>query len=146
MINFKNKDLSLIQQAIADAGHILTSDGNGNLIISDAVAIQAIIDALPDPMPELSPRQFNYLLAVTGLVPLIDESLIILQGNNLAMFADAYSQLKGGMKFFWDISFDMFQRFYPMFDMVHHQMHGVDAPFTLDEASLRSVWWLASAY
>ena len=76
MVDFKGRLPSDVYSAIEIAGHYLRYNiENCEYDCSDFNAVQAIIDALPDPMPELSPRQFNYLLAVTGLVPLIDESL-----------------------------------------------------------------------
>ena len=137
MINFKNRDLSLVQRAIADAGEILTSDGNGNLIISDATAIQAIIDALPEPMPDLLPSKFKYLLAKNNFVPVIDILLENVKSESVEKYARYYGFLKSATRYEYDLA-------YTMFDEIRDKFTAIDERFNFSDEQLRAMWMEAS--
>ena len=137
MINFKNKDLGLIQQAIADVGEILTSDGNGNLIISDETAIQAIIDALPDPMPNLLPVQFHFLLAKYSFDDAIDSLLIALKNEDIDKYAMYKSYLNAAR-------FYEFDKALIMFNEILDKFAAINPALALSESQLRAMWLEAS--
>jgi hypothetical protein len=76
MINFKNKDPQAVRQAIIDAGHSLTwNEDIQDWTCSNVDACQAIIDALPMPMPDLNPRQFLLLLIKSNIDIAVDKLL-----------------------------------------------------------------------
>ena len=137
MINFKNKDLSLIQQAIADAGHIFTSDGNGNLIFSDELAIQAIIDALPDPMPNLLPVQFHIMLNKSKLRDAIDALLPILKTEDI----DKHDYYKAYLDYAQHYEFEMAIN---MFNDIREKFIGLDESLNFSDEQLRAMWLEAS--
>ena len=87
MIDFKNKQSSALSDAIAAAGHTLYQL-DGALVCSNEVAVQAIIDAFVEPMPDLSKRQFNRFLAHTGLDDAIAARLAVLKPISRAQYAD----------------------------------------------------------
>ena len=137
MIDFKNKDIGLMQKAIADANQMLTTDGNGNWLCSDFAAVQAIIDALPELMPDLTPRQFKYMLAASGIYPVMPAVAVVLQSTSLELYAQVVSQLDGGTVYFWQKSFDLCNQLKPLILQQNPDLN-------LDEANLRVLWTLAS--
>lgn len=66
MIDFKNKQSNALNDAIAAAGYTLYQL-DGSLVCSDVVAVQAIIDAFVEPMPELDLQQLAYFLDTSSI-------------------------------------------------------------------------------
>lgn len=66
MIDFKNKQSAALNTAIAAAGHTLYQLDNA-LVCSNEVAVQAIIDAFVEPMPDLDLQQLAYFLDTSGI-------------------------------------------------------------------------------
>lgn len=148
MLSFKNKNHKDIDTALNAAG-ITIFVNDGAISSTDNALAQAIIDALPEPMPDLEPRQFKLMVASVGLVPLIKAvlDLIALSTTDQAreMFKSAYSQYEGGTVYFWDKSLFEWQRLSPMFEALYTEVYGENAPpFTLNEDDLREAWILAS--
>lgn len=66
MIDFKNKQSAALNDAIAAAGHTLYQLDNA-LVCSNETAVQAIIDAFVEPMPELDLQQLAYFLDTSSI-------------------------------------------------------------------------------
>ena len=138
MIRFNNKDIFDIESALKNANLALTFDAEGGVIsCTDPVAAQAIIDALPEPMPDLTPRQFKYMLAASGIYPTMDAVSLVLQSMSLELYAQVVSQLDGGTVYFWQKSLDLCNQLKPLILQQNPNLN-------LDEANLRVLWTLAS--
>lgn len=136
MIDFKNKSCDELNLAIAQAGHHYYYLDN-ELIISDAVAIQAIVDAFEMPMPNLSPVQFKYLLAKNGFVPVIDTLLENVKTESVEKYARYYGFLKAA-------SFYEYELAYTMFDEIRDKFTAIDASFNFSDEQLKAMWLEAS--
>lgn len=66
MIDFKNKQSAALTAAIVAADHTLYQL-DGAWVCSNFAAVQAIIDAFVEPMPELDLQQFVYFLDTSGI-------------------------------------------------------------------------------
>ena len=89
MITYIEKGSGL-HEAIAAAGFRL-AEVDGNWEADDDKAVQAIIDAYADPMPDLDKAQFSFLLALSGFE-------LVWDGLEKAMLAAdplSYATLKG---------------------------------------------------
>ena len=137
MLNFKNKDIHLAEREILAAGHTVSFDSIGNMICSDAAAIQAIIDALPDRMPDLLPVQFNFLLAKYGFDDVIDSLLITLKNEDIDKYAMYKSYLNAARFYEFDKALLMFKEILDQFAVINPNL-----VFTDDQ--LKMMWLEAS--
>ena len=137
MLNFKDKDIQLAEREILAAGHTVSFDSLGNMICSDAAAIQAIIDALPDRMPDLLPVQFNFLLAKYGFDDAIDSLLITLKDEDINKYAMYKSYLNAAR-------FYEFDKALTMFNEILDKFAAIDSALALSESQLRAMWLEAS--
>ena len=136
MIDFKNKSCDELNLAITQAGHHYYYLDN-ELVISDAVAIQAIIDAFEMPMPNLLPVQFNFLLAKYGFDDAIDSLLIALKNEDIDKYAMYKSYLNAAR-------FYEFDKALIMFNEILDKFAAIDPALALSENQLRMMWLEAS--
>lgn len=136
MIDFKNKSYDELNLAITQAGHYYYYLDN-ELVVSDAAAIQAIIDALPDPMPDLLPVQFNFLLAKYGFDDAIDSLLIALKNEDIDKYAMYKSYLNAAR-------FYEFDKALIMFNEILDKFAAINPALALSESQLRAMWLEAS--
>ena len=101
-IDFLGKQSIELFDAIATAGHFAyTLDGEW--VLSDAVAIQTIINGFTQPKPILTTRQYHYALAYTGMGDVIDLSLSTLKLTNRPLYAQLRNNIYNPLIVKWDI-------------------------------------------
>lgn len=138
MINFSNKDPQAVRQAIIDAGHsVAWNEQAQDWTCSNAVACQAIIDALPEPMSDISPFQFLYMLAITRIDVAVDQLLPNVRNSNLQLYGQIKAKLQGSGWFEWDKSLVMLQQLKP-------SLLQIDSTLDLSVATLKQRWMEAS--
>lgn len=136
MLDLKDKDCEELWQAVRAAGHVCY-EMDGQWVVSNVEAVQAIIDNFEMPMPDLTPRQFKYMLAASGIYPTMDAVALVLQSMSLELYAQVVSQLDGGTVYFWQKSLDLCNQLKPLILQQNPNLN-------LDEANLRVLWTLAS--
>lgn len=135
-IDFKGKNCRELHLAILKAGqHCYRLDNEW--VISNIDAVQDIIDVFEKKMPDLTPRQFKYMLAASGIYPTMDAVALVLQSMSLELYAQVVSQLDGGTVYFWQKSLDLCNQLKPLILQQNPNLN-------LDEANLRVLWTLAS--
>ena len=138
MVDFKGRLPSDVYSAIEIAGHYLRYNiENCEYDCSDFNAVQAIIDALPDPMPDLLPVQFNFLLAKYGFDDAIDSLLIALKNEDI----DKYTMYKSYLN---AARFYEFDKALIMFNEILDKFAAIDPALALSESQLRAMWLEAS--
>lgn len=138
MIRFNNKDIFDIESALKNANLVLTFDAESGVIsCSDPVAAQAIIDALPNPMPNLLPSQFKYLLAKNDFVLIIDALLENVKSESVEKYARYYGFSKSATRYEYDLA-------YTMFDEIRDKFTAIDERFNFSNEQLRAMWLEAS--
>lgn len=136
MIDFKNKDCIELHSLIESLGHYCYQLDN-EWVVSDLEFVQEVIDNFTPSLPDLTPRQFKYMLASTGIDISIDRSLEKIRSVNLEIYAQIVSQLYGGTVYFWDKSLSLCNQI----KLILLQ----DNPnLNLDEENLKIIWLLAS--
>lgn len=136
MIDLKGKDCPDLWKEVAKAGQFCY-ELDGQWVVSDEVAVQAIIDDFVIPMPDLTPRQFKYMLAASGIYPVMSAVAAVLQQQSLELYAQVVSQLDGGTVYFWQKSLDLCNQLKPLILQQNPNLN-------LNEANLRVLWTLAS--
>ncbi|MBK5945959.1 hypothetical protein CCR83_05700 [Rhodobacter veldkampii DSM 11550] len=122
-----------LHDAIEAAGHWLRQV-DGVWQSSDDAAVQAIIDGYQPPLPTLSPSQFEWLLAYTGLDAVWDALESATKGRNPEMYAMLRMQRRRG-SYIWDEALRLIDVFRP---------HLPPGSPPLTEAALRPVWMVAA--
>ena len=95
---------------------------------------QLFIDNFEDLVPTLSPRQFQYLLALTGLDLAMDKVLEQLRTIDIETYAQCKSQLSGASYFEWDKSKVLYTQLKPMIVALNPELD-----FTVEDLKLK---WL----
>lgn len=137
MIDFKNRNPVVVRQAIIDAGHTLTADEEGNWVCSDFTACQAIIDALPEPMPDLLPVQWGYMLARNGFDAVID----LLLENLKTEDTEKYAMYKAFLNF---ARFYEFDKTLVMFNEIRQKFTDFNPELDFTTDQLKQMWLAAS--
>ena len=123
-------------EAINASGHAVACFG-GQWMASDAAAVQAIIDAWVEPVPDLTPPQFEYLLALTGLDDVWAALEDGVKKKDRALLAVLRAQRRQS-RFVFDVTMQFIAQF--MADAVA-ATPGVD----LSEATIKAAWVAAAA-
>ena len=110
---------------------------DGAWVSSDDAAVQAIIDAWVDPVPDLTPPQFEYLLALTGLDDVWAALEDGVKKKDRALLAVLRAQRRQS-RFVFDVTMQFIAQF--MADAVA-ATPGVD----LSEATIKAAWVAAAA-
>ena len=111
MIHYVEKGYGL-HEAIQAAGHWL-SQLDGVWVADDEKAVQAIIDAYADPLPDLTRAQFSFLLALSGF----EDIWAGLEHGLKASDPVAYATLRGlrdGDLFNYDRTMALIETYRPM--------------------------------
>ena len=138
MLDFKDKPMQQVHESVLEAGEYLRFNPMLNgYECSSETAIQAIIDALPDPMPNLLPVQFNYLLAKYGFDDAIDSLLIALKNEDIDKYAMYKSYLNAAR-------FYEFDKALIMFNEILDKFAAINPALALSESQLRAMWLEAS--
>lgn len=137
MIDLKGKSCIELDDAIRDAGHFLY-ELDGKFVASDEAAIQAIIDDFEMPLPNLTPREFKYLLAATGIKQAVDILLPALYETDREVYARIYSQLEGARYYEWT-------KTVAMKDYLALQLQAINPDLNLDTENLKVLWAMAYA-
>lgn len=136
MLDFKGKFCAELLLKLTEQKLTLNENGFEDCVY-DEVAIQQVIDDFVMPMPDLTPRQFKYMLAASGIYPTMDAVALVLQSMSLELYAQVVSQLDGGTVYFWQKSLDLCNQLKPLILQQNPNLN-------LDEANLRVLWTLAS--
>lgn len=129
-INHTEKGPGLIL-AVERAGHwLICVDGVWQS--SDDDAVQAIIDSYVEPVPDLTPAQFAFLLALTGLDDVWANLETTLKASDRAQYAMLYAQ-KFQKRFVFDVTMAMVSRFAAF----------VPPETDLSEPTIRAAWMQA---
>lgn len=135
MLDFKNKQCDALTALIAESGHFYQFLDN-EFVCTDEAAIQAIIDNYVPPVPNLTPRQFEYFLVCVGLDVVVRESVKYITDKELQ--AQVSSELKRGTVYFWDRSVQLFRKIKPILKQLAPNLE-------LDnEEGLKIAWLLAT--
>lgn len=134
-LNYSDKGIGLIE-AIEQSGYsIMRLDGVW--VSSDDAAVQAIIDAYVEPVPDLRPPQFAFLLALTGLDDVWEALEATLKSHDRAMYAQLYAQ-KWQSRFVFDVTMGMIGSFAPLVAQIAPQID-------LSEEAIKAAWMTAHA-
>lgn len=140
MLDFSNKPVDVLVTRLLAANIPTKKVGDKWTVIAKdkEVAAQAVIDAYEVPVPDLTPRQFRYLLAITGLDVDLPSTLTNLRLMDIELYAQCKSQLDGGTVYFWNKSWALFSEIKPLLLQTNPELD-----FTED--TLKSIWMSAYA-
>lgn len=138
MIAFKNKNRDEINAALSAAGLTLTFDAlNGEINCNHSALAQAIIDALPEPMPNLDPVQFGYLLARYKFKDVIIQLLENIRVDDEEKYA-IYDAYLSRSKYY------EFTRALAMFNEIREKFTTIDSSLNFTDEQLKQMWLAAS--
>lgn len=132
MLSFNNKNPNDIDAALVSAGITIFFNDGAISSTNDELA-QAIIDALPEPMPDLNPRQFLLLLIKANIDIAVDQLLPQLRTANFELYGQIKSQMDRASWFEWDKSL-------AMVNQLKIPLLQINPALNLSESYLRQLW------
>ena len=138
MLNFKDKYCQELVNKIVQAGYVVQPSA-ANYKKYNEVEIQKIIDAFEASPKSLTPRQFYYLIAISGLDVSLNAALESLRVTSIEDYAYCKAQLDGAKVFYWKDSLELYSKLKPMIIDINPE-----SDFT--EAELKILWETSSKF
>lgn len=140
ILDFKNKQSDLVINKLLKNGFLVVKERNNYTLLNKAklAEAQTLIDNIQTEIPTLSPRQFKYLLAITGLDIAMRDVLEQLRLIDIETYARCKSQLTGASYFEWDKSETLYTQLKPM-------ILNINPDLDLSIEELREKWMICYA-
>lgn len=106
--------------------------------VTDEQVNQAITDFKPA-MPDITPRQFYYLLLITGLDVHLPTIISSIKAFDLYLYADIKSQLDKGTVYFYERTWNLLQN-----PLIAQGINQLLPDLDLSESNVRALWMIAA--
>lgn len=132
MLDYKGKFCPELLEAFTAQGYTINPNGFEVLIYNEAV-MQAIIDSFPEPMPDLWPVQFRYMLNKYGFNEVIASLLADLKIEDKVKF-DMYDAYLNSARFY------EFDRALIMFNEIRDKFTSINSTLNFTDEQLKMMW------
>ena len=135
-LDLKDNNINDIIKTLIKEGFLITKIKNEWTTIPSTKEgeAQVFIDNMNIKLPNLTPRQFRYLLARNGLDTVMNTVLEQLRETNLEVYAHCKSQLDGASYFEWEKAKALYAQLKPMIVALNPELD-----FTVEDLKLK---WL----